>query len=79
MSNLLFDPNYIAGKTNGSSADLFYQIDQFLTVDWILINMKAILIVCFVTTINAWWSLGHMAVARIAYDNLQKENPNTIS
>ena len=34
--NTTADPTYIAGKTNGATAELFYNIDHWLQVDWIV-------------------------------------------
>jgi len=31
------------------------------------------------TSAQAWWGTGHMLVARIAYDKLQKENPSLVT
>ena len=38
-----------------------------------------LLLLVLATTANAWWGKGHLLVARVAYDILQKDAPEIIA
>jgi len=40
---------------------------------------KALIFIVLATSVSAWWGKGHLLAARIAYDILEKESPDTLS
>jgi len=38
---------------------------------------KALIFIVLATSVSAWWGKGHLLAARIAYDILEKESPDT--